>query len=288
MTAGWRRFAPLLACPRCRGSLRLDGAAPRCAACGAEYAFEAGIPVLFAEPMPAPTPVECSGSALWRAARAAYHRAQPPSPTLDREHDRRLQRFVDSFADDAFVVDVGSGESSWGPRVLHLDAAPTPAVELLADAQRLPLADGGFDGVIANALLEHVPEPRAVVAEIARVLRPGGRVFAAIPFLQPFHHAHGTRDDYTRTTLDGLRRWFGGFEEIESGLAVGPASAVAWILAEFLPLALSRRESRWYYLMRTLSGWATFWIKYLDPLVARHGMAERIAGGFYFVGRKRI
>ena len=111
-------------------------------------------------------------------------------------------------------MDIGSGESSWGSRVLHLDAAPTPSVELLADAQGLPLRDSGFDGAIANALLEHVREPRAVVAEIERVLKPGGRVFAAIPFLQPFHHAHGTRDDYTRTTLDGLRHWFGGFEEI--------------------------------------------------------------------------
>jgi SAM-dependent methyltransferase len=43
-----------------------------------------------------------------------------------------------------------------------------------ADAARLPFADGAFSLVAAHAMLEHVPDPRAVLAEMARVLRPGG------------------------------------------------------------------------------------------------------------------
>ena len=50
---------------------------------------------------------------------------------------------------------------------------------LAADAQALPFPAGSFDGVIANHMLYHVPDRPAAFAEIRRVLRPGGRLFAA-------------------------------------------------------------------------------------------------------------
>jgi len=55
-------------------------------------------------------------------------------------------------------------------------AAP-PHVEFLeADARQLPLPDASFDGVRLERVLQHVDHPEAAVAEVARVLRPGGRV----------------------------------------------------------------------------------------------------------------
>ncbi|MBW3541981.1 MAG: class I SAM-dependent methyltransferase [Planctomycetes bacterium] len=45
------------------------------------------------------------------------------------------------------------------------------------DAKRLPLADGSFDVVMSNSIVHHIPEPRGVLAEIFRVVRPGGLVF---------------------------------------------------------------------------------------------------------------
>lgn len=50
---------------------------------------------------------------------------------------------------------------------------------LTADAQALPFPDGSFDGVIANHMLYHVPDRPQAFAEIRRVLRSGGRLFAA-------------------------------------------------------------------------------------------------------------
>ena len=49
----------------------------------------------------------------------------------------------------------------------------------VADAQSLPFAAGAFDAVIANHRLYHVPDLPRALAEIARVLKPGGRLFAA-------------------------------------------------------------------------------------------------------------
>jgi ubiquinone/menaquinone biosynthesis C-methylase UbiE len=49
---------------------------------------------------------------------------------------------------------------------------------VVADARRLPLADGRFDAVVSGLVLNFVPDPAAAVAEMARVARPGGRVAA--------------------------------------------------------------------------------------------------------------
>lgn len=48
---------------------------------------------------------------------------------------------------------------------------------LLAPAQKLPFPDGRFPAVMSNSIVHHVPEPRAVLAEMVRVLAPGGWLF---------------------------------------------------------------------------------------------------------------
>jgi SAM-dependent methyltransferase len=49
------------------------------------------------------------------------------------------------------------------------------------DATRIPYPDGSFDVVIANHVLEHIPEDRKALAEFARVLRPDGLLLLAVP-----------------------------------------------------------------------------------------------------------
>lgn len=47
---------------------------------------------------------------------------------------------------------------------------------VVASVERLPVDDGSCDAVVAGFLLNHLPRPQAAVAELARVLRPGGRL----------------------------------------------------------------------------------------------------------------
>jgi SAM-dependent methyltransferase len=50
-----------------------------------------------------------------------------------------------------------------------------------ADALALPFPDGSFDHVVVSEVLEHVPADRPAMAEIARVLRPGGTAAVSVP-----------------------------------------------------------------------------------------------------------
>lgn len=50
------------------------------------------------------------------------------------------------------------------------------ALELI-DAKGLPYDDGRFDVVMSNSIVHHIPEPRGVLAEMLRVVRPGGLLF---------------------------------------------------------------------------------------------------------------
>jgi SAM-dependent methyltransferase len=87
------------------------------------------------------------------------------------------------------VVDLGCGPGFYtralrehGADVVPVDndldelalAGEPPEGALVADATALPFEDGSMDGVLCSNMLEHTPDAKAVVAEIARVLRPGG------------------------------------------------------------------------------------------------------------------
>jgi ubiquinone/menaquinone biosynthesis C-methylase UbiE len=57
-------------------------------------------------------------------------------------------------------------------------AGPTDCITLaLVDAKGLPYADATFDAVMSNSIVHHIPEPRGTLAEMWRVLRPGGLLF---------------------------------------------------------------------------------------------------------------
>ena len=59
--------------------------------------------------------------------------------------------------------------------------ASARAEAVKGDALDLPYADGTFDCVIASEILEHVPEDDAAIAELVRVLKPGGSLAITVP-----------------------------------------------------------------------------------------------------------
>ena len=65
-------------------------------------------------------------------------------------------------------------------RAVRNEAGPQVGF-IRADAQRLPLRDNTVDAVVSLAVLQLIPKPAAALAEIARVLRPGGRLAIMVP-----------------------------------------------------------------------------------------------------------
>jgi ubiquinone/menaquinone biosynthesis C-methylase UbiE len=55
----------------------------------------------------------------------------------------------------------------------------------VGDALRLPFADDSFDVIVCSEVLEHIPDYEQAVAEIARILRPGGRLAVSVPRFWP-------------------------------------------------------------------------------------------------------
>jgi SAM-dependent methyltransferase len=95
-----------------------------------------------------------------------------------------FDRALDLGAEDGALAGGWRGK---GRFVLLLDVDPAmlrgaPDRRVAADALRLPLADRSFDVVVLSAILEHVVDPARAVAESVRVLRPGGRLVAYVPW----------------------------------------------------------------------------------------------------------
>lgn len=64
---------------------------------------------------------------------------------------------------------------------------PLPAPVVLFDGERLPFADGVFPLIYCHQVLEHVEQPRAVLAEVSRVLAPGGEFIGSTSQMEPYH-----------------------------------------------------------------------------------------------------
>ncbi|HEY1988445.1 MAG TPA: class I SAM-dependent methyltransferase [Acidimicrobiales bacterium] len=78
----------------------------------------------------------------------------------------------------------------------ELDAVTSRVGSVQGDALQLPFADGSFDRVIASEILEHIPADQTAMAELARVLRPGGSMAVTVPRCGPEFVNWALSDEY--------------------------------------------------------------------------------------------
>ena len=173
----------------------------------------------------------------------------------------------------------GSGElyESETIELIGLDIYPSPYVNLVCDAHKIPLQSGIFDGVMIQAVLEHVFDPAQVVSEIRRVLKPGGYVYAETPFLQQVHEG---AYDFTRFTESGHRYLFRDFEEVNAGVIAGAGTQLLWSIE--------------YFFRGVFRSWAIgkgfkllfFWVRFFDLWIPDSYNRDS-ASCVYFTGRNK-
>lgn len=110
------------------------------------------------------------------------------------------------------VLDAGSGRGAWRSTILErassyesLDIGPRGGdqstwVGDLADMPQVPTAR--FDTVVCHQVLEHLPRPWLALAEMRRVLKPGGKLIVSVPHLSRLHELP---HDYFRYTPQGMQ-----------------------------------------------------------------------------------
>jgi SAM-dependent methyltransferase len=96
-------------------------------------------------------------------------------------------------------------------RYISVDIRQTPVVDVIAAGERIPFAADTFDLILCMQVLEYVPEPQIVMAEIYRVLRPGGTLILSAPAAQP----RDADEECWRFHPAGLRKLLAGYADVE-------------------------------------------------------------------------
>lgn len=223
-------------------------------------------------------------------------------PQLDSgwDNDRMRQQILAVADRHARVLDLGAGAGVVGQmrltghvgRVCGIDldraVAGNPHLDeaVVGRAESIPYPDDHFDLVVANNVFEHLESPERVVAEIARVLRPGGRCVAKTP--NRWHYV----PLIASCTPFWFHRWinarrgrrvedtFPTYYRINTPAAIGRHAAAAGLAVERITLLEGRPE----YLRMTAPTYLLGWL--YERLVNRVAGLRRFRAVIIVVLRK--
>lgn len=150
----------------------------------------------------------------------------------DEARNTRIMQWAASQGADVFGIDISEPTL----RQAHEGFAPGALKASLADVRRLPFADESFDIIYSMGTVEHFDESEEAVAEMARVLKPGGRLILGVPnrfdpFLRPVLvwllwvlglYDYGFEKSYSRRALRRMLERAGLTVEDETGILFIP------------------------------------------------------------------
>jgi SAM-dependent methyltransferase len=203
-----------------------------------------------------------------------------------RNLHRTLLEFLRRFRPQQRILDLGSGGRRLGPSTVSFDIVHLDGLDVQGDGHALPFRDASFDGVVAQAVLEHVVNPITVLAEMQRVLKGDGRVYIEVPFLYP---VHDDEHDYWRWTEHGFKLMTSQFfRKQQLGVIMGASSALSILLRNHLACIVSRNRRPLHGALCTAIGLFTFWIKYVDEWMNadRDDSMRNTAACYYFIGER--
>jgi SAM-dependent methyltransferase len=185
----------ILVCDHCRGELVGQQNSLVCQSCDRIVPLENGIPIFTSPPQGIrPSEKLVRGPHVgtpWRQANWRFLEAQ-----------------VRQLESRALILDVGAGRGDFAdlfhqhPNYLALDIYPYPEVDIVCDlTQANPLRAASLDAILLMNVLEHIYSPHTLLGTLAELLKPGGVLIVAIPFLVKMHQVPLDYARYTHFTL---------------------------------------------------------------------------------------
>lgn len=145
-----------------------------------------------------------------------------------------IEQAVRTFRPTGDILEIGSG-GKWryaeGSLTVNRDLSAAP--DIVCDAEQLTLEDASFDAVLCIEVMEHTTSPPALLSEIRRVLKPGGKLLLTVPFVFEIHDER----DYYRFTRMGLEHLLAEFSEV----SIEPNGGVFCVLFHFIRLSFAGR-----------------------------------------------
>ncbi|GAB1422210.1 hypothetical protein MASR2M15_24260 [Anaerolineales bacterium] len=137
--------------------------------------------------------------------------------------DRYFHQQAAQFDEQTHILDLGGMKShkrgyfnidEYSAHVLYANLMTDRSPDVQCDAAYPPFRNASFDVIICGELLEHVYDPRPIVQECYRLLKPNGKFILTVPFL---YRVHGDPSDYGRYTAHYWQRALSeaGFENIQ-------------------------------------------------------------------------
>jgi glycosyltransferase involved in cell wall biosynthesis/SAM-dependent methyltransferase len=211
--------------------------------------------------------------------RSGADEARVPNLAARNRGNPYPERFAKLLVDvptDGLVLDCGGGDRRFGDdRVINLEYLDYDLVDIYGDGLALPFADGAFDLVMSQAVLEHVPDPQAAVDEMVRLLQPGGVLYVEVAFMQP---VHAVPYHFMNVTPHGLAHLCRALEVEDSGTFGGLEVTMGW----FVDLLDARRRvggDRVEHMLATLRD--------LDATLSPSDLAQ-LASAVHLTGRKPV
>lgn len=190
----------LLVCPECKEPFAVrQQYLWRCANDGCEVPIHEGKPVFTSMPEEA-------------HVYERIERGSDQGTPWRRANWKFLQEQVKSQEKEALILDVGAGHGDFaqifaGRKYLAVDVVPYPEIDLACDlGQCIPFRGGTFDMLVLMNVLEHVYHFHELLDALFYLLKPGGSLVVAVPFMIKVHQAPFDFYRYTHYTLRDLAR----------------------------------------------------------------------------------
>ncbi len=196
-----------------------------------------------------------------------------------RNRDKWIAKQAATLPAGSKVLDVGAGSAPYRALFAHcyyktqdfsqlrddqLRYGGYAPIDFISDARCIPVPDGSFDAVVCTEVLEHVPEPIAVVREFGRIVGPGGRLILTAPLgsgihQEPYHFYGGYTPFWYEQFLSDA-----GFEAIVVVPNEGTFRHTAQETIRFVRMSIPFRfDAPWYISL----AWLPLWLP-LAPILA--------------------